>query len=978
MTSRRFVVSCAGVLAAWYLALALEHLVVGYAFREYFAGGWEILFVRRVVVPLGIAALAPFAPVAVVLAWIAARASERRDARVALAAALVLAGAAVGYGVSFGRHFASWAVRAPLIVLVAAVAGVAGTWVVERGARAIAQTPSIAVVVGVLVTAALWSCDLLVLPRLYPAFHLALYALTLAAIALASAPLARLSERRPVVLAAIAVLLGVGVAVVLAPRNARKLATASNVRLELVEHAPLLGRAVEAATRMAPPVTLDAPGTGLVVAPPGEIARALDWTGDDIVLISVDALRADHLGAYGYARPTTPSIDALAREGVRFDHAYCPTPHTSYSITSMMTGKYMRPLLELGLGDGSTTWAGDLRRYGYRTAAFYPPAVFFIDEDRFKGFESSMLDFEYAKIEFADPELRAAQVAKYLASAPTDKPLFLWVHFFEPHEPYVMHPDHPFGGDHPKDIDAYDSEIAAADAGIGKIVAQVRASRPRAVVLLTADHGEEFGDHGGRYHGTTVYEEQVRVPLVVAAPGLQPRVSSTVVQTIDLLPTVLSALGIPRPPRLRGRDLGNVLAGADDDGLALSETDDYALLARGKDRLVCERRAAVCSLYRDDPLERHDVSGDRPATAADMRALLHAIERDHGHFEGGDWPEAMRRGLQGDADAAVDVAPLLDDANVGIRRKAAEVTFALHSHDVAGQTRRAFGREEDDEVRRWESLALVRMGDPPTPLANVLLHDPNVDWRRRAALAFAEQGDARGEGDLAAWWGDRAALSFTEQRDLLAAIAKIRAHAAVPTLVHALDDVRMRPYVVATLAAIGDSAARAPLLAAFATERYVSMRSAEARALVSLGVRDELRAPLARFAGVAEAMPDALVIARDAGILDVKHSGVALASPAESLDETFAQPESTRPLRLLVLAASPGGELAGTVGGHPLTSIRTDGALHVVELGPMNAGAVPMRLTESRGILAAWLVPLADEIPAPPPVPWTRPPGAQP
>ena len=101
-----------------------------------------------------------------------------------------------------------------------------------------------------------------------------------------------------------------------------------------------------------------------------------------------------------------------------------------------------------------------------------------------------------------------------MPSFPTgSSPLFLWVHFFEPHEPYVVHPDHLFTGGRSADEDAYDGEIATADDGIGRIVRLLRARRPGAVVIVTADHGEEFGDHGGRYHGTTVYEEQVRVPL---------------------------------------------------------------------------------------------------------------------------------------------------------------------------------------------------------------------------------------------------------------------------------------------------------------------------------------------------------------------------------------------------------------------------------------------------------------------------------
>jgi hypothetical protein len=125
-------------------------------------------------------------------------------------------------------------------------------------------------------------------------------------------------------------------------------------------------------------------------------------------------------------------------------------------------------------------------------------------------------------------------------------------------------------------------------------------------------------------------------------------------------------------------------------------------------------------------------------------------------------------------------------------------------------------------------------------------------------------------------------------------------------------------------------------------------------------------------------MPDAIAIARDAGILDAKHSGVALPTAVSSLDVSFAPPASSGPFRLLVLAAEAGGELEGNVAGHPLTNVRTEGALHVVELEPLNAGAVPMHLTDSHGILAAWIVALADEIPAPPAVPWTPPFGAQP
>src|SRR5690606_21496914 len=113
----------------------------------------------------------------------------------------------------------------------------------------------------------------------------------------------------------------------------------------------------------------------------------------------------------------------------------------SYSVTSLMTGKYMRPLLLQGAGQDSDTWAGLLRTYGYRTAAFYPPAIFFIDTDRFDSFKQRGLDFEYQKVEFAEGEKRLSQVQGYLErQAQNAERLFLWVHFFGPHEPYVKQP----------------------------------------------------------------------------------------------------------------------------------------------------------------------------------------------------------------------------------------------------------------------------------------------------------------------------------------------------------------------------------------------------------------------------------------------------------------------------------------------------------------------------------------------------------
>jgi hypothetical protein len=947
-------IDAAAVTAVWGVMVLVEALVVSLLWIREFSASWEIVRARRLVGTLAFAELAPASIVAV--GWFrvvrVARDGEYL-ARGALAVLGAAAAGALGLGVSMGRHFASWGVRGPFVGMLVLGGAAGGALVVPRAA-AFARRAGWLVAAGVAALVVTWLADVFVLPRLYPAFHLAMLGATL----LAGALVAVAARAGSVVTwlgraGGLVVMAVVGVCAVRAPAAARALQRFSNIRIILVEHAPILGLAVQVTEALRPEERwapwMDAPSVA-----PGEVARSLDWGGHDIVLITVDALRADHVSAYGYARPTTPNLDALAREGTLFEAAYCPTPHTSYSLTSMMTGKYLRPLLALGLGADSETWAQDLRRYGWRTAAFYPPAVFFIDGDRFPRFEETHLGFEYAKVEFADPALREEQVTRYLDAAPGTSPLFLWVHFFEPHEPYVVHPEHLFTGGRSADEDAYDGEIATADDGIGRIVRLVRARRPGPVVIVTADHGEEFGEHGGRYHGTTVYEEQVRVPLVVVGPGVRggARVP-TVVQTIDLLPTALSALGIPRPARVRGRDLGAALAGDPgglDRGLAFAETGDYALVASGPDRLVCERRAAACALYRpaDDRGETRDVSADQPARFDELRGMLRSVERDHGRYEGSGgptWPEALRRGMQGDAEGATDVASLLDDADVTIRRKAAEVSYALHAPSTAPQLRRALARDEDDDVRRWSALALARASEEPPPaLVEVLLKDGLREWRRRAALALGERGDPRACDEIASWWASvapppgakgedgeppRMAIDLAGVQELLGATVHARCRAAVPALLRALGDVRARPYVADALGSLGDDRARAPLRALLESEPYVTTRPHEARALLALGVRDW--------------------------------------SIPEPSAEVHALVKSARgPLRLLVLLSDGGATLDGQADGEPLSSATLDG--EVRSLGGFHrAGAsVRLDLRASRGgIVALWLGP-AGEAAAPP------------
>ncbi|HEV8549953.1 MAG TPA: sulfatase-like hydrolase/transferase, partial [Polyangiaceae bacterium] len=800
--------------------------------------------------------------------------------RAVLGVVAAIAAGALGYGLGGGRHLASALARGGF-ALGLALAAAAVVALTHRPLVAFrAKQPlgfGLAVLAGI---AGVELVNRLVLVRLYPPFHLAL-----ALVALAAAPVAALAfagpshagghERAWTLPLAFVVLVGLGV-----PASARKLSHFDNFRWTVLEAAPIGGRAVELAARVAPPPASDdaAPAAaGCPTCVPATTGKmSLDFRGRDILLVTIDALRADHVGAYGYGRPTSPRLDRLAAEGVCFDAAYTATPHTSYAITSLMTGKYMRPLLTQDMGVDSDTWAGLLRTYGYRTAAFYPPAVFFIDAPRFQTFKDRFLDFEYRWVEFAEGDQRVGQVERYLKDAPRDRPLFTWVHLFGPHEPYEAHADHLFGE---RDIDRYDSEVAEADATLGRIQDAFVAARPRALVLVTADHGEEFGDHGGRYHGTSVYEEQVRVPLVVWAPGLvkHGRVAEPV-ELIDLLPTVLTGLDIPRPPRLRGRDLGGLLAGSagPGPGFAYADTDDQALLARGSLRLLCARRVGACQLFdlASDPREEHDVAGARATDRDKLRAELRDLGASHGKYElgglraeGKGWPAPIRRALAGDGDAAPEVAELLDDAAVDVRRKAAEVLFDLRSPGAAAALRLALGREEDTEAKAWEALALTRLGQG-APLVAELLDGPEPRFRRLAALALGEAGDKRGEGVLIDWWMHGEARDFERSRQILLVFAELKTKNALGPLVPSLGDVRLRPFIARALARIGDDAARGALLHALGDERLQSTRVALADALVDLGAREELAVPLRRFLGVPDPLPGGLGLALKAKILE--------------------------------------------------------------------------------------------------------------
>ena len=283
----------------------------------------------------------------------------------------------------------------------------------------------------------------------------------------------------------------------------------------------------------------------------------------DVVLVSIDTLRADHVSSYGYERETTPTIDALAAKGVRFEAAYAPMGMTSPSHGSLLTSQ---PPIRLQMTEKETllptevtTLAERLRHAGYVTAGFVS-AFELAPPFRFnRGF--AHYDAEYDVPESSDVkegiQRRAENTVNatidWLAATTVDYPLFLFVHLFDPEETYRPPGDFktlftPDGdGTRKRQIALYDGEIAYADAELGRLLAELdlmRVGRPR-VTLVTSDHGQGLWDHEWRSHAAFTYEEELRVPLVIAGDGIaEGVVLERPVQLLDVVPTLVGMLGV--------------------------------------------------------------------------------------------------------------------------------------------------------------------------------------------------------------------------------------------------------------------------------------------------------------------------------------------------------------------------------------------------------------------------------------------------
>lgn len=290
----------------------------------------------------------------------------------------------------------------------------------------------------------------------------------------------------------------------------------------------------------------------------------------NVLLITMDTTRADHLGCYGDSGAKTPNLDALAREGIRFENVYAQVPLTLPSHCSIMTGTYpvRHGVHNNGtyvLGRDHTTLAKILKDNGFQTAAFV--ASFSVDS-RFglnQGFDLYDDNFQPGlPFKPANSERKAAEVAA-LFSAWLEKNaanrFFAWVHFFDPHLPY----DPPPPYDREFASNPYDGEIAYMDTSIGDVVTALRQKNllGQTLVVLAGDHGEAFGEKVEIGHGVFLYDETLKVPLILYAPGHLPqgKVISSRVRLIDIAPTVLDMVKLAVPRFIQGRSLVSWIEG---------------------------------------------------------------------------------------------------------------------------------------------------------------------------------------------------------------------------------------------------------------------------------------------------------------------------------------------------------------------------------------------------------------------------------
>lgn len=407
-------------------------------------------------------------------------------------------------------------------------------------------------------------------------------------------------------------------------------------------------------------------------------SRSTPPAPDAVFLVVVDTLRPDRLSCYGYAEHATPHIDALARRGVRFERAQSVASWTIPGMGAMLTSLYptqlglienpgpqgarydwreLREQLNDTISADERTLAEMFHDAGYSTAAFVDQPGLIAYGNFFQGFDVALYPSGVRRIARFDPEtleypkwppfLRNAygsdeeligEFERWLGNLEHERPIFVWLHLLTPHWPYdppaEFMPGHEVARTDADKLQPrfYDGEVRAADALVGRVTRAIddAVGLDRSLVVFTSDHGEALGEHGMYDHGHTLHAEVLRVPLIVAGPGLpRGRTVEAEVRSIDILPTLAELVpGLRTPPGAQGASLLAAIDGGGEPRWSYAEAMLYGeterALSGGGFKLMYEDQARTYRLFdvRADPGETVDVGALHPSTAERMRQRL--------------------------------------------------------------------------------------------------------------------------------------------------------------------------------------------------------------------------------------------------------------------------------------------------------------------------------------------------------------------
>jgi arylsulfatase A-like enzyme/Flp pilus assembly protein TadD len=369
----------------------------------------------------------------------------------------------------------------------------------------------------------------------------------------------------------------------------------------------------------------------------------------DVVLITIDTLRADALGTYGQERPTSPTLDALAAEGVLFEQCTTSVPSTLPSHASIMTGKQpyshgARDNEGYVLAAENVTLAEHLKKHGYRTAAEVAAPVIGRRTLLSQGFDQyrDLVSFDIERLQVdVEGETKtlhergASDITKHglqFLSTAGDQPFFLWLHYFDPHVFYAA-PD-IYGqlvGNSP-----YHAEVRYVDSQIERVIAWLKRSgrAERTLVVITSDHGEGLGEHEELTHSYFVYDTTMHVPLIFWGPGLlkKPHRVGSLVRTVDIAPTIVDLLGLPPLEDIEGTSLTPLIEGRESslDLVGYGESM-RTLMTFGTSMLRFVRKGSWKYIHKvspelydvsEDPGERNNLADQHPERVAELRARL--------------------------------------------------------------------------------------------------------------------------------------------------------------------------------------------------------------------------------------------------------------------------------------------------------------------------------------------------------------------